>query len=115
MLINSKEQMYTEKLRSLLKFGSFCTRYKDIYDMYYHCDKLDQERLAVCLESYIFFDPGMRENCISDVVRRVRTVFGDRRYRSRVDSSDKRWLDDSIDIVFERILSFLEELEIKIR
>lgn len=115
LLINSKEQMYTEKLRSLLKFGSFCTRYKDIYDMYYHCDKLDQERLAVCLESYIFSDPGMRENCISDVVRRVRTVFGDRRYRSRVDSSDKRWLDDSIDIVFERILSFLEELEIKIR
>ena len=43
LLINSKEQMFTEKLRSLLKFGTFSTRYKDIYDMYYHCDKLDRD------------------------------------------------------------------------
>ena len=37
LLINSKEQMFTEKLRSLLKFGSFSTRYKDIFDIYYLC------------------------------------------------------------------------------
>ncbi len=111
LLINSKEQMFTEKLRSLLKFGSFCTRYKDIYDMYYYCDKLDREKLAVCMESYIFSDPGMRENNISDVVRRVRNVFTDRRYRSRVDFSDKRWLDDDIGMIFEKILFFLEGLQ----
>ncbi len=33
LLINSKEQMFTEKLRSLLKFGPNSTRFKDIYDM----------------------------------------------------------------------------------
>ena len=31
-LINSKEQMFTEKLRSILKFGPLSTRYKDIFD-----------------------------------------------------------------------------------
>ncbi len=35
LLINSKEQMFAEKLRSLLKFGAASTRYKDIFDMYY--------------------------------------------------------------------------------
>lgn len=35
LLINSKEQMFTEKLRSILKFGAFSTQYKDIYDIYY--------------------------------------------------------------------------------
>lgn len=45
LLINSKEQMFAEKLRSLLKFGQFSTRYKDIYDMYYHCDKIESEKL----------------------------------------------------------------------
>ena len=33
LLINSKEQMLTEKLRSILKFGSFSTRYKDVFDI----------------------------------------------------------------------------------
>ncbi len=35
LLINTREQMFAEKLRSLLKFGTFSTRYKDVYDMYY--------------------------------------------------------------------------------
>lgn len=34
LLINSKEQMFTEKLRSILKFGTHSTRYKDIFDLY---------------------------------------------------------------------------------
>ena len=35
LLINSNEQMFTEKLRSLLRFGPVSTRYKDIFDMYF--------------------------------------------------------------------------------
>ena len=33
LLINSNQQMLSEKLRSLLKFGTFSTRYKDIYKL----------------------------------------------------------------------------------
>lgn len=110
LLINSKEQIFTEKLRSLLKFGSFSTRYKDIYDMYYHCDKLDKDKLMVCLDSYIFLDEGMRENDMSDIIRRITKVFQNKTYRSKIDSSDKRWLDESIDEIFEKILSFLNRM-----
>ena len=35
LLINSKEQMLTEKLRSILKFGTVSTRYKDIFDIFW--------------------------------------------------------------------------------
>ena len=49
LLINTREQMFAEKLRSLLKFGTFSTRYKDIYDMYYQCGKMDEQRLFICL------------------------------------------------------------------
>ena len=45
LLINTREQMFVEKLRSLLKFGIFSTRYKDIYDMYYQCGKLKEQNL----------------------------------------------------------------------
>lgn len=33
LLINSNEQMLSEKLRSLLNFGTFSTRFKDIYEL----------------------------------------------------------------------------------
>ena len=108
LLINSCEQMFTEKLRSLLKFGTLSTRYKDIYDMYYHCDKLDSKKLKKCLDTYIYGDLGMREDDIEDVIRRVKFVFGNNMFRSRVDKSDKRWLDENIDVIFKRIIDYLE-------
>lgn len=111
LLINSQEQMFSEKLRSLLKFGTFSTRYKDIYDMYYHCAKLKKESLLNCLNTYIFADTNMRENNLSDVIKRVNAIFSDKRYQKRVDLSDKRWLDDDIASIFDGIQVFLEKLE----
>lgn len=35
LLINTKEQIFVEKLLSMLKHGIRTTRYKDIYDFYY--------------------------------------------------------------------------------
>lgn len=110
LLINSKEQMFSEKLRSLLKFGSFSTRYKDVYDMYYHSGSMDKDSLMRCFRIYIFDDPDMRENDTGDIVRRISDVFSDRRYINRLDTSDKRWLDDDIEIVTETILDYLKSL-----
>ena len=111
LLINSKEQMFSEKLRSLLKFGTFSTRFKDIYDMYYHCNNLSKEKLLVCLDSYIFSDPGMRENNIFDIVNRVAKVFQNESYKSKVDQSDKRWIDAPINDIFEKILEYFRSME----
>ena len=54
LLINSDEQMLAEKLRSLLKFGPFSTRYKDVYDMYYLKNSVDRVKLMVALDTYIY-------------------------------------------------------------
>ena len=112
LLINTREQMFTEKLRSLLKFGQFSTRYKDIYDMYYQCGKLDEDKLSQCFHVFIFDDPGMRENNMATIIRRVEFVFRDPTYRHRVDESDKRWLDDDIEDIFEKIVAYLKTIEI---
>lgn len=107
LLINSKEQMVAEKLRSLLKFGRFSTRYKDIFDIYYHCNNINSEIFLLCMDSFIFSDVGMRENNMDDVYRRVSKIFSDESYKNIVDKSDKRWLDDDIDVIFNRILEFI--------
>lgn len=111
LLINSREQMFTEKLRSLLKFGTFSTRYKDIYDMYYQCGRMNKERLKQSLHAFILDDPGMRENSMEDIIRRVQNTFSDIGFRQRADKSDKRWLDDEIDLVFETIIRYLKTME----
>ncbi len=109
LLINTREQMFTEKLRSLLKFGTFSTRYKDIYDMYYQCGKMNESKLFQCIKILIFDDPGMKENNMSDIVNRIEKVFTDTSFKNKVDKSDKRWLDDDISVVFETILKFICE------
>ena len=72
--------MITEKLRSLLKFGPFSTRYKDIFDIMYLKDLVEIDELKNCLVSYIYTDVGMRENDIFDVRKRLQFVFDNKRY-----------------------------------
>ena len=67
LLINSKEQMLTEKLKSLLRFGSLSTRFKDIFDIYYLIDLVDKNKTIECFDLLIFKDQKMRENNIIDI------------------------------------------------
>jgi phosphoribosylformylglycinamidine (FGAM) synthase PurS component len=53
----------------------------------------------------------MRENNMPDIIKRITNVFQNKRYRSKVDGSDKRWLDESIDEILEKILLFLTSIE----
>ena len=111
LLINSKEQMFTEKQRSLLKFGARSTRFKDVFDMCYLTDYVDTDKLMVCFGEYIYSDPGMRENSIVDVVRRVKRCFSDSTYRKRLSGSRKNWLGMPMDDVFDKIQAFLDGLK----
>ena len=110
LLINSNEQMFAEKLRSLLRFGAVSTRYKDIFDMYILKDKMDLAKLNVCLESYIYEDPEMRERNSQDVVNRLKIAFNNKPYLNRLRTTDKKWLDEDVDDILTEILLFIESL-----
>ena len=112
LLINSKEQMFTEKLRSLLKFGPNSTRYKDVFDMYYLSDKVDLRKLSQCLDTFIISDPGMKENDMNAVVRRITRTFSSKRYIDRLLSSKKNWIGEDISGVTEGLIRFVKSLNI---
>lgn len=109
LLMNSKEQMFTEKLRSLLKFGSFSSRYKDIFDMYYLSNRLDIGKLLICFDNYIFSEPNMKENNINDVIRRVNITFKNKGYVNKLNTSRRNWLEQDTNVVLEGLIDFLEE------
>lgn len=110
LLINTNEQMFSEKLRSLLRFGPISTRYKDIFDMYYLCKHIKQDRLRSCLREYIYDDPGMREKDIESIVRRVQLAFDNKTYRQRLQTSDKKWIDEDVSVILDGITAFLSSL-----
>ena len=112
LLMNSKEQIFAEKLRALVKFGTFSGRVKDIFDLSYLSDYVDKERLMTCLKTYILDDKGMFENNIEDVRRRIKKIFTDRDFSKAVENSGKdNWLRIKASVAFERILECLEGLQ----
>ena len=110
LLINSKEQMLTEKLRSILKFGPFSTRYKDIFDIYYLCGLVNADKLKHCIDTLIYSDDGMKENNIEDVRRRVSNTFRNQTYLNRLKSSRKNWLGVELETVLDGITNYLNGL-----
>ena len=113
LLINSCEQIFAEKLRSLLRFGPLSARYKDIFDFCYLKDHVDMLRLADCIKTYIIDEPSMREKDMKGVRRRVSLTFSSRQFRNNVEhSGDRNWLQIDVRDAFKMIQEFLETVNL---
>jgi len=111
LLINSREQIFTEKLHSLLKFGSLSTRYKDIFDMCYLLDYVDSDRLLKCITTFILEDKDMWENDMDAVRTRISKTFTNRMYKRNAERSGKsNWVGININEAFKKIEDFLRTL-----
>lgn len=110
LLINSPEQMIAEKLKSLLKFGAFSTRHRDVFDIYYLLDYIELNKLNECFEILIFNDSNMRENCFEDISKRLEKIFSNENYINHLMSSNKNWIEKDVDFVLNRIIEFVKTL-----
>lgn len=113
LLINSKEQIFVEKLKSLLKFGVRSTRYKDIFDFYYliNYEKLDTKKLLKYIDILIFKDYLMEEKTIDDIINRIALVLNNRRYSNMLSLADNNWLEIPTDKVIKSVLNYFENLK----
>ena len=113
MLINSTEQIFTEKLKSLLKLSFRSTRYKDLFDFYYLIEnnKLDKEKLINCIEILIFQDENMREKTIHDIIQRMKNTLNSQRYRNNLNNPKVNWLDIPINNAIDRVIEYIGSLE----
>ncbi len=112
LLINSKEQIFVEKIKSLLKLGFRSTRYKDLFDFYYLINKteLDKEKLMNCFNILIFKDETMRENNIEDIVNRLQMTFNSNAYRNHLSNPKNNWLDITVDDAIMSVLKYIKSL-----
>ena len=111
LLMNSSEQIFAEKLRALVRFGAFSGRVKDIFDLCYLSECVDQIEVMKCIRTYILGDPDMRENDIAAVIKRVDRVFSDKGFKQAVENGGRdNWLQMKASAAFERIRGFLGTL-----
>ena len=100
---------FISKLKSLLKFGTLSSRYKDIFDIYYLSQHINKDTMRKCFKTYIFDDPNMREKDLNGVLRRLSLIFKDKLYVSHLNATDINWLEEDIDVVISGIISFIKK------
>jgi hypothetical protein len=112
LLINSPEQIFTEKLKSLLKLGFRSTRYKDLFDFYYliNYDKLDRKKLLKSFQVIIFDDNTMFEETLENIYSRLNSIFKSNVYKRNLTNPKNNWLDIPINDAIEKVLNYIEEL-----
>lgn len=114
LLINSKEQIFTEKLKSILKLGVRSTRYKDLFDFYYlinNCN-LDKVKVISCLQILIFEDANIIENSINDIHNRLSRIYNSKRYKRHLSNPKVNWLDISVEEAINCLLNYISNLSI---
>ena len=113
LLINSKEQILTEKLKSLLKLGFRSTRYKDLFDFYYliNIAGIDKTKLLNCFEILIFNDKNMKEDNIHDIASRLQQILNSKRYYNMLNDPKVNWMDLPINKVINNVLEYFDSLE----
>ena len=110
LLVNPKEQIFIEKLKSLLRLGVVSTRYKDVYDLFYLCSRVDTNILGEYLHMCIFEDEEMLENDVRDIERRLGRIFSSKTFLKRMANPDYAWLDEPVETVVGTLLEFFKGL-----
>ncbi len=112
LLINSKEQIIVEKLKSLLKFGITSTRFKDIFDFYYliNNENLNKDKLLKYIDILIFQDTIMREKSVEDINKRLSSILNNNVFQSRINTANNNWLEIPVIDVIGSVLDYFNGL-----
>ena len=78
--------------------------------MCYLSDQVDVNRLKECLRILVFDDPGMREDSMDDVRKRVERTFSSDTYIRNLEGSRHNWLEKDVSEVIAILQSFLKKL-----
>lgn len=114
LIINSKEQIICEKLKSLLRFGIRTTRFKDIFDIYYLINNthINKDELFSILGSLIIKDATMRENNIDDIIKNLELTLNNNIFKRNLSDAKNNWLDLPVDEVVNNVINYFKSIEV---
>ena len=108
--INPKEQIFVEKLKSILRIGPVSTRFKDVYDMFYLRTRVKKVVMRKLLKTHIFDDSNLRETDTTGILARLNRIFNDKGFLKGLKDPTFAWLDVSAEDATAAILDFIGSL-----
>jgi len=110
-LANPKEQIFTEKLIPLLRFGAVSGRYRDIFDLYWLITKgdLNKEKLIEYMQTLIVGKVKGVAN-INQIIENISFVLNNKGFIKRL-SSNYNWTDEELIDILIVIKKFVKELK----
>ena len=113
LLINSKEQMFVEKMKPLLKFSFLTTRFKDVYDLFYLTKYVNKTKLMKYIKIIVFNDETMKEKSLESIIERLNITFTNPIFINNLNSSNKNWVDETNESVLNSLIAFFKTLKKK--
>ena len=113
LIINSKEQIICEKLKSLLRFGIRTTRYRDIFDIHYLINKtnINKDDLINIIDTLIIKDTTMRENSIHEIIKNLNITLNNRIFKQSLSDAKNNWLNIPSEDVINNVIDYFKSVE----
>lgn len=108
--VNSNEQIFVEKLLSLLRHGILSHRPKDIFDMYYLSSQMDREKAKLYMEILVYASKRCKAKSKEDVLVLLMHIFSSSRYMAKLKSARVNWLDVSPTVATQTVLDYIASL-----
>ncbi|NMA04970.1 MAG: nucleotidyl transferase AbiEii/AbiGii toxin family protein [Acholeplasmataceae bacterium] len=110
LLANPIEQMIVEKTSAIIKFGTFTTRIKDIFDIYYLINNSKYKKDVVLEYIKILFLKTEKTKSILEYKKRIKETLSSKRIKNKLNESDN-WLDVESEDIVESIIKFFNSLK----
>lgn len=107
---NSNEQIFAEKLASLVRHGILSQRPKDVFDMYYLSDRMDMAKFRKYVEVLVYAGKRCSVADKDALIESVRKTFASKRFLGKLKAARVNWLEVDPIKATEGVLSALEAL-----
>ena len=108
---NSPEQIFAEKLLSLLRHGASSNRPKDIFDMHYLSGIVDNALLKRCISIVVYDNPVCRVSNHAEMMRLLRLIFSLKAFSGKLTNTRANWLQIPGPVVLNSLVAFLEGMK----
>ena len=110
LMVNSKEQIFVEKLIPVIKFGLLSTRYKDFYDLYWLIKNgnMDGSKVVKILNNRVFRHKINDVDSLEKLINVINNVLSDKNYIKVISNRKNNWLDVEITDLKDTIINYLK-------
>lgn len=112
--MNSKEQIFVEKIIPIIKFGSLSTRYKDYYDLYWLIKNgnLNKDRVIKIMNDIIFNIGINNINSIEELINLIENILSNEKYLEKLNDRKNNWIEiDNIELKKE-LIEYLNSISV---